>query len=472
MTSSTRQTLAQWGSARRPTLLELGWGLALTAVAILVGVGLGREPVLVAAVVALAVAIAGIAAVPATALLAILVVRASLDTSGELVSVGGTNLAGALTAAVAAGGAAALVFRGTRLPARRLRRALLVLACWALASLAFTPALLEGVSSVLRIVAMLVLFGLGAWTVRDVERLRRIAWVVVLSSIVPVGVGLYQLVSGSTYSRQGFSAISGTFLYANGFALYLLMVLALGIVLLFESRDVARRVVLLVILGLTGVAFVVTYARAEWIGLIVILGVLALMHYRRLIPLAVAVLSIGALAVPSSFGLVEERFADLDSASARYDDNSWAWRVRNWEGMLHFATDQPLTGHGLSSFPPLTYEQFGTTTDGFDIDGRDSGVFAHNDYLMMAVELGLPGLALWLVVLVGIARAMLRARATPSLRPYATGMFAVAVAYLLISAADNVMTTTSAMFYFFAMAGAVVGADSQVRREASPALAG
>jgi len=452
----------------RIRLANLRWALLLGALTVGLGAGAGRAPLVVGAAAALVLAISAIAALPALALLVITLIRASLDTSGALISFAGTNLAGALGIAVMLGGAAALLLWRPEVPARGVRLALLALAVWAALSLAFTPALLEGISAVVRIVSLLVLFCLGAWTVKEPRHLRRAAWFGAASALVPVGVGLIQLATGSTQHRQGYSSIAGTFLYPNGFALYLLIVLALVIVLVFESTGVMRRGVLFGGLALVAPVFVITYARAEWIGLVVLLGVLACMQYRRLIPLAAIALVGGALAVPSSVGLVQKRFSDLSSASAHYDANSWSWRVENWSRMLHFATDRPAVGHGLSSYPPLTYQEFGTGTRGFSIKGPDSGVFAHNDYLMLAVELGLPGLLLWLAVLVGIARAMLRARVMPAVRPYASAMFAIMVAILLVSAADNVMTTTSAMYYVFALAGAVAGADAHARRLAAP----
>jgi O-antigen ligase len=205
-------------------------------------------------------------------------------------------------------------------------------------------------------------------------------------------------------------------------------------------------------------AFFLTYTRSAWIGLAVVMVLLAVIQYRRLIPLTVLAALTLVVAVPSTVDQVERRFGDLSSTSPQYSANSWQWRLDHWDHMKAYAASEPYVGHGLASFRPLTFQEYGSENNQFPIDGPDDGIYPHNDFLGMAVELGYIGAALWIMVLLGLMALTWRARRVPELKPWASGAFALICGVALISAVDNIQLNTGMMFYVLALAGAVVGA--------------
>ena len=425
-------------------------------------------PVALVAIAAIVVGTAVLVSRPVGALIGVLLIRAAVDRNDAFFNLGAATVEGMLNAVIVASGALALVLTGARIPGRGIRLALLGSLGVCLLSLLWSIDRAEGVRTWLHLAGIATIFLLAAASIRRPATLRTLVTVTLVSSIVPIAVGLVQLATGSTYTRQGFSAIVGTFDHSNGFAFYLLLVMTLALVTLFERRGALR--VLAAGVLLTGmVAFVVTYTRSAWIGWVLVLGLLAALQYRRLIVVAVVAVIVAGVMVPSGVGLVEERFADLSSESSRYSDNSLSWREENWSRMFHFATERPAQGWGLASYPDLAIVEFGRSNPRFSPKSATKpGVYAHNDYLRLAVETGVPGMLLWVAVLVGLCAAMWRARRVEEIRPYATAMFAAMVAVIFIGAVDNMQGYTGVMYYLVALCGGVIGVAAGQDADAAP----
>lgn len=446
-------------SARRS---DLAWGLGAGLLSVGAGVLAGFAPLVLAALFVLVAATATITARPVAVLVGVLLLRASLDGLDSLLDLGVATFAGVLGALVFAGGFLALALSGSRLPRAAITVGFLGSLALTLVSIAWSLNPAEGIRTWLHHGAFIALFFLAVAAVRSPDRFRVLVAATLASAIVPLSAGLVQLASGGTFERQGFTGIEGTFDHSNGFAFYLLVIITLAIVTLFESRRLIWRVLTGFLLALCMTAFIATYTRSAWIAVVLILALLAAFQYRQLAVVALVALVVGVVAVPSSVGLVEQRFADLSSESSNYSENSASWRAENWSRMFHFATERPFFGWGVSSYPVLAISEFGRSDPRFSPEDEDSpGVYAHNDYLRLAVEVGVPGLLLWLTALVGTCAAMWRARRIPSIRPYATAMFALMVAVIFISGVDNMQDYQAVMFYLVALCGGVVGVSSE-----------
>ena len=434
------------------------WAAAAGFLSLATGVAAGVAPVMLAGLFATVALTAAFVSRPVAVLFAILLVRASLDRNDSFLNLGVATFAGAVGSLVFISGALALAISAPRLPARTGSLALVGSLALSLASVTWSLDSAEGLRTWLHLGAVAVIFLVAAQAVRTPARLRLLVLVVLISAVVPVITGLYQLATGTTYTRQGFSAIVGTFNHSNGFAFYLMIVTTLAIVLLFEARRMAERAFAAALLLGATVCFVVTYTRSAWLAIVVILALVGFLQYRQLLVVATIALVAGAAAVPSSLGLVEARFADLSAESSGYSDNSWAWRTENWSRMFHFATERPIQGWGISSYPVLAVQEFGSSNPRFSPRrGEAAGVYAHNDYLRLAVEVGIPGLLLWLAFLVSLCAAMWRGTRIAAIRPYAVALFSLMVAVIAISAVDNMQDYTAVMYYLVALCGGVVG---------------
>lgn len=419
------------------------------------GLLLGAKPLVAFALVGLAASTWSFLRFPLAVLAAILFVRASVLIPGNV---------GPIGYAIAFGGGLALILGGHRLLRRPYVAGFLVLIGLGTLSYWYAVDPTETLPQILRLTALLVLLCVGMTAIKSLKDFHRLVAVVLLSAIVPVLTGLHQLATGQLVEREGVLAILGTFQFANGYALFLSLILILGVVVLMEARSLVARLVVSLGLGLVSLCLFLTYSRIVWIGVVVMLALLAILHYRRLVLAAAVCALIVAVAVPSSVGLVEQRFSDLSPSSTSYSNNSLSWRLENWSRMLPWGSERPVTGHGLASYKDLTLIEFG---------GRDrvwsdppetplsgpTGVSAHNDYVKLFVELGVPGVLAWIFTLLALLVALWRARAHPDLRPYATGMFAFMASLVLMSAGDTQQDYTEVMYYVMALCGAVIGAS-------------
>jgi len=439
-------------SLRRDAVL---WLAGAAGVSLLCGLLVSAKPVPMLGLAGLVIATYGFLRYPLATVGAILLVRASVPEMPQVT-----------TLIAAAGGLALLLGR------HQLRRRPYVLSFAALillgaASYSWSVSPTETVQQSLRFTALLVLLCTAIVATKNPGDLMKLMACVLLGAVVPVAVGLIQLANGDFREREGVLAIVGTFDFANGYALFLSLILVLGPITLMQVRRVPVRAAGTLALGLAGLCFFLTYSRIVWIGLVLAIAVLAVVQYRKLIVVAALGLLIVLVAMPSTAVTVQERFSDLSPSSADYRTNSLSWRLENWSRMAPYGTEKPLVGWGLGSYKDLTLVEFG----GVDKTWSDppetpisgpTGVSAHNDYVKLFVELGILGVVLWLGTLVALCVALWRARAHPKVRPWAGVMFAYMVALVIMSIGDTQQDYRAGMYYILVAAGAVIGAARAV----------
>jgi putative inorganic carbon (HCO3(-)) transporter len=137
------------------------------------------------------------------------------------------------------------------------------------------------------------------------------------------------------------------------------------------------------------VVLVLTQSRSAWLAGIVSLALLASLRWRWGWVVAAGMLLCGALLV-GRVGLAGFGEA-LVSAST---PGSLADRVQVWQRAIYMIQDFPFTGIGMG-----TYSRVADRLYPFLTFAPGSVEHAHNIFLQVAVDLGLPGLVAWLAVL-------------------------------------------------------------------------
>lgn len=334
----------------------------------------------------------------------------------------------------------------------------------------YLPRMSVELLSWLRLASVLVAFLLACWAVKDRKGLNAIVVATLVAAPVPVAIGLEQFASGHFSLHGSEKSIQGPFTHPNYFAFYLVVVLVVGLVAFIESRLVWQRTLLGVLLALAGFCLLETYTRGAWIGFAIAVMVLGAARYRSLFVAGALALAIAAFAFPGTVHKVNQRFGDLSSRSESAAPSSWNWRTGEWRRMLHFGYDAPLTGQGFASYTRLTVKEFGTQDPQYQTVAdpnhpatSSQGFAAHNDYVRMFVEMGVPGLLLWLGVLTGLASTAWRLRRRDGLGPWAVASAALALALIVMSAADNIQGYTVVLVYPATLVGALVGVAQRMR---------
>lgn len=277
------------------------------------------------------------------------------------------------------------------------------------------------------------------------DRVRRLLFVVVASSALPILATIKQVFTGRGLQFiDGFLRASGTFVHPNEFAIYLsfLMVMEAALVLTLRGR---LQWLLGALFALSGFCLLHTYARGAWIAVVAGLFVVGLLHSRT----TLAVLGIAGIAVLLFVPSVRGRFADLVKPQPERTEwgappNSLVWRLGQWSDAMALVRHDPATGLGLGMV------------------NVDTQLETHNDYVRAYAEGGIVGLAAYLWLILGLLRNTVRSLRTTLAgtvgRAVAVGFAGCAVVFVLISFTDNVITSLAEMWYFAALAAASTAA--------------
>lgn len=357
------------------------------------------------------------------------------------------------------------------------------------------------ISQLLFLLACLGAYLLSTAATRDRRAAAGVVWALMLSALAVSAYGIRDYILDAGGGAGFWKALTtggdqarlfGTFVNPTFFAGFLAMALpvTLGVYL------VTRRSVLV---ALAGMAFVVQVAALLLTGaklgvlaaaaaLIVFLGLAALygtFSRARMLRLLVIIIVLTPVAMPFSSPF-RARVGEAKAGGTQV--HSTAFRVYTWKATLNMIGHQPWLGVGPGVYP-ITYPQY-------TIAGPTK--FAHNSYLQIAAENGVPALAALLLLLLAIAwksLAHLRRLAPEPDQPQSESlawsdlvpdggwrlmccaMFAALLASAVRSLADSDWYVIGIAMPFWAIAGTLVAqsgaAENKIRvgRMARPVLA-
>jgi putative inorganic carbon (HCO3(-)) transporter len=166
--------------------------------------------------------------------------------------------------------------------------------------------------------------------------------------------------------------------------------------------DPVVRLVPLLIALFFGAVLALTQSRSAWIGVAAGLGAMAWLRWRwaRWLLLAAVLLLALALAYVGPQAAMQAIFqsADLPAAGTMLSTVNLQGRIQIWNRALYAIQDFPLTGCGLGTFRRVVQVFYPLFLVGPDFDIGH----AHNVFLQVALDVGLPGLIAYLA-LVGTA---------------------------------------------------------------------
>ncbi len=259
---------------------------------------------------------------------------------------------------------------------------------------------------VLRLLCGILLFySLVNWASRPA----RLRWVGRGLALVGVGLAGFALVSVRwneyklPFIPDGvyriFPRLVGNDVHPNvmGGALVILLALVLGL-LLFGWQEQGRRQSRLENAGLLLAALamlailLLTKSRGAWMGLAAALGVLAALRWRW------GWLALGLAAAGMGVWIASIGWSPfLELLTANEAISGLGGRIEIWSRGLYLVRDFPLTGVGMGAYGPLVDRLYP-----FFLEPPGSVPHAHNIFLQVAVDLGLPGLLAWLVAFGGV----------------------------------------------------------------------
>jgi O-antigen ligase len=312
----------------------------------------------------------------------------------------------------------------------------------------------------------LVVFALLAGVVDSLPRLKTLAWTLSLLAAPLSLAAIKNYVSGGGRAEaltEGLDRIMGyngsLTANPNDLALMLNLILPLSIALFLSTRRLVPRLLLVGLIALDGIAIVASFSRAGFL----VLGMtgflyLCILFRRRLHGLALLVIAgamMAAAMLPSSY---LERLSTITNIQAD-KTNSAQTRYRDYLTAAGYVVEHPLMGAGIGMDILALNEARGETW-----------TKVHDVYLEYAVDLGVPGVVLFLLLLRAIMRDLGRARRQAATEPDGFELHAllegvsVSLAGFMLAA---LFYPDAYQFYFYYMAGlAVAGIAITARRRA------
>jgi O-antigen ligase len=296
-------------------------------------------------------------------------------------------------------------------------------------------------NTLLKAVLMALVIAGSVRSVADVER---------LCGVYFGGVALYSAVILARFHVGGADwRLEGLYYYdANDFATIAVSALPIGLYFALRRGRLLARVAAGLGLLMTGVAFIWTGSRGGFLAALVV-GLYFLAGYST-IALRWRVLATGAsviLFAATASDAYWDKMRSIVHPQEDYNFASQEGRKAIWGRGIGYMLDHPVFGVGAGNFPTAE----GTISPRAELQSRGHGLkwgAAHNSYIQIGAELGVPGLVFFLAMIGSAVRGLttLRPRpppekgADPRLRPlgqaltgaligFAAGAFFLSLAY-------------------------------------------
>lgn len=205
--------------------------------------------------------------------------------------------------------------------------------------------------------------------------------------------------------------------------------MAFGFLITPKSSSKKGKVLAFAVLFLNLAVLVVTFSRTAWVGLAVVFLALAVLRPKIFIPVILTGFLALALLAP---GGLKGRILSMGNP---HEDNVKE-RLRIWKSAAQMIQDYPLSGVGLGAF----HKQYLKKYKMQKVRLKWAGDHAHNLYLHVTAEMGIPGLAtlLWMFGFM-LRRGWKNYQSDPApfLKAVRLGAFLALIGYLGYSLTDS-----------------------------------
>lgn len=256
----------------------------------------------------------------------------------------------------------------------------------------------------------------------------------------------------------GIGRLTGPFHHANDFSAYLipLFFMFLGLLTALGSFFSARRKSFYWAgFFITAACLLGSYSRGAWVAVILTWGLAVFLKRSRLLAAMLLVVVVaGTLFMPLPVKIRLASFFEKNRGSLVERQVLWGESIR-------MVQERPWTGLGVNTY--ARNEQRYKLQD-----SKTDFQYAHNGYLQMAAEIGLPGLGSFLALLVvffwGAWPVLIRSQ-NDFLRSGGTGIVLGVLAFLIHSATDTNLHSLLLINWFWIVLGMTWAVRNQALRE-------
>lgn len=240
--------------------------------------------------------------------------------------------------------------------------------------------------------------------IRSRGQIKRLMWSMLTSAVVVSLYGLYQYFFGANLSALEWvdgeqfpdlkMRVFSTLENPNLLAGFLVTMMAIAAGLGYKSPENKYKVIYSVLVILFGGCLILTYSRGAWLSVLAIVAMYGVLCNRKVFWL---LLLLPVIAFFAHDALLE-RFMSIMNPT----DTSSTLRLALWESTVAMIMNNPFFGIGWGAYW-MVYPDYD-----FFINNANTKIFhAHNMYLNVAAEIGIPGLITFLSIIYGHLRLAL-----------------------------------------------------------------
>ena len=307
----------------------------------------------------------------------------------------------------------------------------------------------ESFRGIFKIAEYGMLFFVASTTLNKKRIAERAFTIMALSAVIICLNGFFQYFTGADLLRgreliknDYLRRISSSFVHPNDFGVYLLVLsMCFTGVLLRGKIAIKYSISLVAPLGVTLLSLVMTKSRGAWLAFTAAFLALGAVISRKALILCVVLLLVLFMVMPFA---VQERVYDLTNFQS---GTTWE-RLKLWEGATNMIKVHPVLGFGVNTYS----KHFADYRPSDYPDVR----YAHNCYLQMASEIGLPGMVLFILFLAAVFIICLKnmGRLTDSfVKGLSSGLFAGLIGFALNSMVDTHLYSVSLAVMFYVLLG-------------------
>lgn len=226
-------------------------------------------------------------------------------------------------------------------------------------------------------------------SIDNLEDFNKLVTTLVFSGSLIALYGLYQYVVGvemdpawvDSERNQGVTIrIYSVFGNPNILAEYLLMITPMSVALFWHSKKLSKKIIFGGTTGIMILALLLTLSRGAWVGIAVAALFFIVLVDKRIL-LTIIPISIGGIY------LLPQTILNRIISIGNLQDSSNAYRIQMWDITRDIIRDNWMAGVGFGHLPfKQTFETYIRTMPTYH---------AHNTYLEIAAELGIPGLMIF-----------------------------------------------------------------------------
>jgi len=297
--------------------------------------------------------------------------------------------------------------------------------------------IIVSVAHLLRFIGWISVYILMYNLVKTRNDVKKVMMALILSAVIPLIIGYYQLFTGTGWYEElrKIRRLSSVFGQPDTCGLFFSIIFFITLSLFMQTKELRRRIIFLLAMSSILVIIVYTYHRGSQYGMM--LGILTMsFFYKKILKIVIPLIFLVCIVFYSE---ISNRIIDLFVVPEYTTGSSLDSRFFLWGLVLNLMQEHPIIGWGMGTADQVIKNKYSILA------------MPHNDYLRLAVEIGIFGLLLYTSFIIWELRYYLLQTITNTDKDINGIVFGLVVFYAFVSFGQNNFYNVNNMSVLFSM---------------------